>query len=218
MRQDLPPYVSYKAILAALDQLSRNPPARVAIEHLPPASDGYQRLVLDALRFLGFLTPDNIPTPRLLQWASHPEQRSRILREALQHTYPGWPQGKERVATDDLLAVLRPYRCSESVRQKALAFLKQAAEDAHLLEPPCVTPSQTTKRRSPTLPESFHSSQASYRTEDDPCAHLPPVIRDILAELPATLHTWSRPKRQQWLQFFELAIHRYYGTEDEQNE
>src|ERR1700733_2284409 len=88
-RAATPPYVAYKTLNNFLDRFKQGLPGRIDRGLMASMSGAAQSQVTTALRYLGMISDNNIPTPLMRRYATGEEgERKAALREMLAGSYP----------------------------------------------------------------------------------------------------------------------------------
>src|ERR1700691_3650249 len=88
-KKSVPPYVSYKTLNNFLSQFKQGLPGRIDRGLMASMSGAAQSQVTTALKYLGFISENGIPTQIMKQYVSGEEEARRAtLREVLGKAYP----------------------------------------------------------------------------------------------------------------------------------
>jgi hypothetical protein len=226
----VPPYVAYKTLKNFLDKFSQGIPGRIDRGLMGSMSGAAQSQVTTALRYLGFISENGIPTDAMKQYVSgENEQRQAVLRNILKKSYP-FVFGEEAAfdfstATSSQLReeFESKTRASGETVGRCIAFLKDAAQDAGVVISPYITQkkarlSAPRKRRSVPPLQSYDSKAAEkVKSKEQPLSgsqsqfqHIPAqeslLLWGLFQKLPKPGSKWSTDERTQWMQTLTNVI------------
>jgi len=128
------PYVPFRTFLTALEGFQTGLPNRIDRSLWPSLSGAIQGQLLAAFRFLALVDEEGVPTPLLRELAAAgPEARKRLLRRALEKSYPDLiALDLTRTSPRQLEEALRRYGYTGATLRKAVSFFLQGAACADL--------------------------------------------------------------------------------------
>jgi len=219
-RKSLPPYVSYRTFRNFVDGLQLGIPARIDRSYWGDrysGSTGTQ--LMTALRFLGLIEGNGIPTTRLRQLASAKgAQRSDILKQI---AYTSFDFLSERsldpqVATYAQLeeAFYNTYQVTSDVARKCIKFFVSLESDAGVsLSPFIMKKSKTIRADSVRGKTTKKTGARTNRNEAIPLAAdpIPAQIawyEMVLAKFPTFDPTWADDIKLKWFEAFDALLKR----------
>ncbi len=219
-RKSLPPYVSYRTFRNFVDGLQLGIPARIDRSYWGDrysGSTGTQ--LMTALRFLGLIDGNGIPTTRLRQLASAKgAQRSDILKQI---AYTSFDFLSERsldpqVATYAQLeeAFYNTYQVTSDVARKCIKFFVSLESDAGVsLSPFIMKKSKTIRADSVRGKTTKKTGARTNRNAAIPLAAdpIPAQIawyEMVLAKFPTFDPTWADDVKLKWFEAFDALLKR----------
>lgn len=219
-RKSLPPYVSYRTFRNFVDGLQLGIPARIDRSYWGDrysGSTGTQ--LMTALRFLGLIDGNGIPTTRLRQLASAKgAQRSDILKQI---AYTSFDFLSERsldpqVATYAQLeeAFYNTYQVTSDVARKCIKFFVSLESDAGVsLSPFIMKKSKTIRADSVRGKTTKKTGARTNRNAAIPLAadSIPAQIawyEMVLAKFPTFDPTWADDVKLKWFEAFDALLKR----------
>jgi len=219
-RKSLPPYVSYRTFRNFVDGLQLGIPARIDRSYWGDrysGSTGTQ--LMTALRFLGLIDGNGIPTTRLRQLASAKgAQRSDILKQI---AYTSFDFLSERsldpqVATYAQLeeAFYNTYQVTSDVARKCIKFFVSLESDAGVsLSPFIMKKSKTIRADSVRGKTTKKTGARTNRNAAIPLAadQIPAQIawyEMVLAKFPTFDPTWADDIKLKWFEAFDALLKR----------
>lgn len=221
-KQPMPPYVPYKTFRAFLGKFSQGLPGRIDRGLMGSMSGGAQSQVSTALKYLGFVSENGIPTETMRQYVLGEEaKRAAALRLVLQKAYP-FVFGEEAAfdfATATSSQLREEFESKTSATGdtvgRCIAFLKDAAQDAGIVISPYITQKKSRsstprKRASIRSGEVGDQSKGKTRVESPPVFPPPPppaipaqeslLLWGLFRKLPKPGSRWPADERAQWMQ------------------
>jgi hypothetical protein len=219
------PYVAFRTFLNFLDWLKQGIPQRIDRSFWGARLSGaYGGQLMAALRFLGLIKDDNIPTTTLEQLAQGDrEQRKTILRQLLEANYPTvFELDLERATPGQLEEAFKRYKLTGETVRKAVTFFVHAAQYADVPLSQFIT--KRTKTRAVTT--TRRRRQQVVRPEPvvapgSPKGALPPsldwvanyaLIRGLLERLPEPGK--EKFNREEWFALANAVFDAEYRKED----
>ncbi|MCY0885209.1 MAG: DUF5343 domain-containing protein [Firmicutes bacterium] len=201
----LPPYLAFRKFKDTIEAL-----AALEQERLSPAvlTDTAGKMVssrpwdiINSMKFLGFAEEDLTPTELWQQWVRSPQDRPDVMWRALKASYRLIAEGPQDIGEKELENIINRWSLSESVQIRARRFLMEALNYA---AKNTVKGRAIDGKRTAFRPPRISKSGGSSLEEK-----LPPVIVDLLREVPPVGEEW--PGLKEWMDFFAMAMRRYYG-------
>ena len=227
-RKSLPPYVSYRTFLSFINGLQEGMPSRIDRSYWGErysGSTGTQ--LMTALRFLGLIDSNGIPTTRLRQLVSATgTQRHEVLKQIARGAFYFITERSlnPEVATYAQLeeAFGSTYQMTSDVTRKCIKFFISLLSDAGVtLSPYIMKKSKTMRSRTST---KVTVKKPSVRTNQNalalPNSESVPSSSNwyelVLAKFPTFDPTWPDDIKLKWFEAFDLLLKRGHvpGTED----
>lgn len=225
----VPPYVAFKTLKNFLDKFLQGIPGRIDRGLMSSMSGAAQSQVTTALKYLGFISDNGIPTDTMKQYVSGEEEhRKIILRDVLAKSYP-FVFGNE-AAFDFATATSSQLReefesktgASGETVGRCIAFLKDAAQDAGISISPYITQkkvrSSIPRKRVTNLRKDEIKDADKGRLRDQippasPQQHPPSIpaqesmlLWGLFLRLPKPGTTWRTEEREHWLQTLQNVL------------
>jgi hypothetical protein len=219
----VPPYVAYRTLKNFLEKFSQGVPGRIDRGLMGSMSGAAQSQVTTALRYLGFISENGIPTDTMKQYvAGEEEHRKAILRNILEKSYP-FVFGADAAfdfATATSSQLREEFESKTSATGetvgRCIGFLKDAAQDAGVIISPYITQKKTRpsapRKRVTQRNDDLEAGKGKVKDPMSPFGSAQQQIpEDILAreslllwglfkKLPKPGSKWSVDERNQWLQ------------------
>lgn len=206
-----PPYVPYKTLRNFIDKYKQGVPGRIDRELMGSMSGAAQSQVTVALKFLGFISDNNLTLPALRAFAAaEGEKRKELLQEILQESYPYLFEGFDlKTATASQLreAIEENTSASGETVTRCIAFFKDAATDAGIQISPFITqkkPRATNGFRKRSVTRQPNNGATPER-KTPPEQHRPPIeaqnsllLWGLFQRLPKPGSVWPKEQRDQW--------------------
>ncbi len=219
-KKPVPPYVAYKTLNNFLERFKQGLPGRIDRGLMGSMSGAAQSQVTTALRYLGMITENNIPTQLMRRYATGQEtERQAALGEMLMAAYPfildtdGSFSLSTATASQLREAFAENTTATGETLIRCMAFLKDAAQDAGFKVSPfilqkksrtpgvrkrnTVAPSREEKsaeRTSKEMPPAHHSAAPSFPAQ----ASL--LLSGLFQRLPKPGTVWPHDERERWVQ------------------
>lgn len=226
-KKAVPPYVAYRTLVNFLDRFKQGIPGRIDRGLMASMSGAAQSQVTTALRYLGMITENNLPTLVLREYAAGEEvERKNALRGMLQLAYP-FIFGEEfdlSTATASQLreAFAKHTSATGETLQRCINFFKDAAADADIVVSPYITQKQARnqgsrkkavpRREEKSLERSTPSQSRTPAAQPMPTAQ-PPLpaltsllLRGLFERMPKPGMPWPREDRDHWMRTFENIL------------
>lgn len=210
-----PPYVAYKTFKNFVGKFQQGVPGRIDRDLMGSMSGAAQSQVITALKYLGFISENNLPLDSMKRFvASDEEDRKIALSAILQRAYPylfGDGFDLESATASQLReAIENNTSATGETVNRCIAFFKDAAQDAGIVVSKYITQkkprSVIPKKRNGALKASGNDI-----TKNDPPPpahpnHQPPKIEaqnsmllwGLFQRLPKPGSVWPKQQRDQW--------------------
>jgi Family of unknown function (DUF5343) len=218
-----PPYVAYKTLSNFLDRFKQGLPGRIDRGLMASMSGAAQSQVTTALRYLGMISENGIPTQLMRRYATgEEEERKAAISEMLSASYPfifGEGDFDLTSATASMLreAFDQNTTATGETLVRCMAFFKDAAADAGIQISQFITQKKgripgAKKRVSVSKKEERRQEPAPATTQQ---VHQKPIVMaaqsslllsGLFQRLPAPGSTWGKVDREQWLQTLQNVL------------
>jgi Family of unknown function (DUF5343) len=217
-RKPAPPYVAYKTLSNFLDRFKQGLPGRIDRGLMASMSGAAQSQVTTALRYLGMISENSIPTSLMKRYATGEEvDRKAALREMLQQAYPFIFDGTFDFSSATASQLREAFADNTSATGETLgrcmSFLKDAALDADIVVSPFIRQGKTrtagAKKRalSPRREEKVGTKVATPPTPQQHVPLLPPampaqaslLLSGLFQRLPKPGTVWPKEERERWV-------------------
>jgi len=219
-RKSLPPYVSYRTFRNFVDGLQLGIPARIDRSYWGDrysGSTGTQ--LMTALRFLGLIDGNGMPTTRLRQLVSAKgAQRSEILKQI---AYTSFDFLSERsldpqVATYAQLeeAFYNTYQVTGDVARKCIKFFVSLESDAgvplstFIMKKSKTTRTDSTRKRTAKKTSAGTNRNSAISLAADSITAQIAWYEMVLAKFPTFDPTWSDDVKLKWFEAFDALLKR----------
>jgi hypothetical protein len=146
----IPPYVPYKTLGNFLDGIkATNMPSRIDRSVMPSMSGSLQGQLTSALRYLELVTPNGVPTERLVKIVNaEGAEKQKALRELIISAYPFLFKNfdLERATTKQLEEQFASAGANGATVRKCMAFFMGAAKAADIKLSPHLKPFKSVVR------------------------------------------------------------------------
>lgn len=219
-----PPYVSFTSFNNFLGHLREEPP-------LPPRIDksvmrhlnyGTQQALLAALRVLGLVNKDDVPTDRLEKLVQAKEnQRAPMLLASIKEGYPYFFDGSfdlGRATSDQFTEKIRGAGAGGSTAEKAISFFIAAATNAGVKLSPHLTkrkrgngvangsgPIRKASSKRPRHQKPQSTSRRAPQNHDVQEAD-GDVVNMLLAKFPQFDPKWEKAIQEKWFDGFSRLM------------
>ena len=218
-KKPVPPYVSYKTLCNFLDRFKQGLPGRIDRGLMGSMSGAAQSQVTTALRYLGMISDNSIPTPVMKRYTSGEEsERKAALREMLQASYPFIFDGVFDFSTATASQLREAFAnntpATGETLGRCMAFLKDAAQDADIHVSQFILQGKTrtagVKKRSasPKREERTAKVGVAFTTRQTQQHHTPlpvfpaqssPLLFGLFQRLPKPGTAWTKEDRDRWV-------------------
>jgi hypothetical protein len=221
-KKAVPPYVAYKTLSNFVDRFKQGLPGRIDRGLMGSMSGAAQSQVTTALRYLGMISGNNLPTQVMRQYAMGEEmERRAALRGMLVNAYPFIFNDEFDFATATASQLRETFEANtvatgETVG-RCIAFLKDAAADAGIEVSRFITQKKarslgpkkrpTVVRREEREPERPYVPQSytAHKAQTIP-AQASMLLTGLFQRLPTPGSVWSKLDRDQWLQTLQNVL------------
>jgi antitoxin component of RelBE/YafQ-DinJ toxin-antitoxin module len=215
----LPPYVSYRTFLNFIGRLERGIPARIDRSYWGDkwsGSTGTQ--LMGAVRFLGLVDTEGVPTDRLRQLVSaQGAERAEILRQINSEAFDLPFQGLDpKTATYAQLEefLRRKYGLNSGIAGKCIRFLTALANDAGIPLSPFVT-KKSKKTHASAGTKKPARERTAWTNKALPASHTIERVPDnifldkiIMRKFPPFDPNWSDEVKVKWFEALDELLKR----------
>jgi len=208
-RKRLPPYVSYRTLLNFIERLEQGMPARIDRSYWSDrlaGSTGTQ--LMAALRFLGLIDADGVPTSQLrLLISARGEKRAELLRQIAIESYNFVLGGSFdfHIATYAQLEEVfhRNFELADDVNRKCIKFFVALASDARIPLSTFIT------KRVRTLAASSGAKAKRKSAKLNRNLVIPhEIVDEMAAKFPTFDPSWSDEVKLKWFDAFDKLLTR----------
>jgi len=208
-RKRLPPYVSYRTLLNFIERLEQGMPARIDRSYWSDrlaGSTGTQ--LMAALRFLGLIDADGVPTSQLrLLVSARGEKRAELLRQIAAESYNFVLGGSFdfHIATYAQLEEVfhRNFELADDVNRKCIKFFVALASDARIPLSTFIT------KRVRTLAASSGAKAKRKSAKLNRNLVIPrEIVDEMAAKFPTFDPSWSDEVKLKWFDAFDKLLTR----------
>lgn len=218
-----PPYVAYKTLKNFLEKFKQAIPARIDRGLMGSMSGAAQSQVTTAMRYLGMISENGLPTKALHEYASGDEhKRKEALFGMLMSSYPfvfGNPEIFS-MKTATALQLREAFEANTTATGETLgrciAFLKEAALDAGVQVSPYILQK---KARTPGARKRANAQRKEEKSVDTVAAnvaHVPSpqpipaqaslLLSGLFQRLPKPGTKWQKEERERWVQTLQNVL------------
>lgn len=215
-----PPYVAYRTLKNFLSKFQQGTPGRIERGLMGNLSGAVQSQLTTALKYLGFVSENNVPTPMMKKFVTAPEaEQTSMLKALLTDTYPfifgNMFEFDFSSATGKMLRERFEEHTSATGETitRCMAFLRDAAQDAGIAVSPFLrgsngaakkksTPSQRRDRASEQTTNTQGSNAANHNStgvgQGSIEAQSSLLLWGLFQRLPKPGSVWPKEERNQW--------------------
>ena len=222
-KKTVPPYVAYKTLSNFVDRFKQGLPGRIDRGLMGSMSGAAQSQVTTALRYLGMISENNLPTQVMKQYATGEEAvRRAALKEMLERAYPFIFDKTFDFSTATASQLREVFEANTAATGetvgRCIAFLKDAAADAGIEVSRFITQKKARssgprKRAMPGKREERESEKpavlpnfiAVHKTHSIP-AQSSMLLTGLFQRLPAPGSVWAKVDRDQWIQTLQNVL------------
>ena len=219
-RIPLPPYISYRTFRNFIDGLQLGMPARIDRSYWGDklsGSNGTQ--LMTALRFLGLIDSNNVPTTRLRQLVSaRGAQKPEILRQITYTTFGFLAERSldPQVATYSQLeeAFYKTYQVSGDVARKCIKFFVSLESDAGIVLSPFIMKKSKAvradgvRKKTARKPDAGTTKNSTITSAVDAIPNQTDWYEMVLAKFPTFDPAWSDEVKLRWFEAFDVLLKR----------
>ncbi|MDE3113825.1 MAG: DUF5343 domain-containing protein [Chloroflexota bacterium] len=217
----IPPYVPWKTFKGFIDGLRANMPSRIDRSVMGTMSGAMQGQLIAALRFMGLVTDNGTPTPRLREFVkAEGDDRTERLKEMFFDAYqsiteaaadPGEPDFNflDNGTYRQLVEAFATTGATGDTLRKCVAFFLSMARDADVVLSPHFSSRGSRSSLAPRR-KRVAGRQAPARAEDeDDFSEAPPPpppktkFEILMEKFPAFNPEWSAEVQAKWFDAFE---------------
>lgn len=216
-----PPYVAYKTLANFLARFKQGLPGRIDRGLMGSMSGAAQSQVTTAMRYLGMISENNIPTAIMRRYVSGEESERKVaLREMLEKSYPFIFDGIFDVSTATAHMLRENFTENTTATgetiTRCIAFFKDAAHDAGIVVSPYILQKSargvgTVRRRVVAKkvqaePEVVFSKQIVANQTPLFAAQSSLLLMGLFHRLPAPGMKWAKDERDKWVQTLQNVL------------
>lgn len=224
----VPPYVAYKTLKNFLERFKQVLPARIDRGLMGSMSGAAQSQVITAMRYLGMISENGIPTPALREYVSgQEEERKAALFKMLMGAYPFLfdtdpdPSANAFHISTATAQFLRETMEANTTATgetlgRCIAFVKDAALDAgfnvsrYILQKKMRASGPRKKssqqKREEKAPERSHPSSPTAPGPAAMPANASMLLSGLFQRLPKPGSVWPREDRERWVQTLQNVL------------
>jgi hypothetical protein len=234
----VPPYVAYKTLKNFLEKFKQGLPGRIDRGLMGSMSGAAQSQVTTALRYLGMISENSIPTDVMKRYVTGDEPTRKLtLREVLGKSYPfifGAGAGRFDLSAATASQLREEFeentKATGETVGRCIAFLKDACVDADVLVSPYIMQKKSRiggkrKPASPRREESKSSDKTKGKKEEHVFVPATPqhgtaaaqesmLLWGLFQKLPKPRTVWLRADREQWVQTLQNVLLLEYPETD----
>lgn len=224
-QQFQPPYMSWATFEGIIEQLGAvGVPDQIDRSVLNYRSGGDQSQFLRAAKAFGLITDDGVPTDRLNELVSNPEQRPEIYKAMLHEKYPKVIALGTGATQQQLTDEFREFGIEGDTVRKAIAFYINAAKHADIpLSPRFKSTRPGSGGRKAGTRRKNTGKQNQDREENNnppppprPLAGLHPAVTTLVQSLPTSPYDGSKPEfssaeRKAWFAYASATFNLIYA-------
>lgn len=219
-KKAIPPYVAYATLSNFIDRFKQGLPSRIDRGLMGSMSGAAQSQVLTAMRYLGMISENGLPTPLMKQYATGEEgERKNALGKMLVAAYPFLFDTEAfniSFATGQQLRETLEANTSATgeTLDRCMSFVKDAARDAGWTVSPYIAQtSRSAARRKPvakpratpkTAGKSRPASATTHPAQHASLTELPAqnslLLSGLFQRLPKPGTIWEKDERERWVQ------------------
>lgn len=224
-KKTIPPYVAYTTLSNFIGRFKQGLPSRIDRGLMGSMSGAAQSQVITAMRYLGMISENGLPTQLMKLYATGDEgERKNALGKMLVAAYPFLFDTEAfniSFATGQQLreALEANTSATGETLDRCMSFVKDAARDAGFTVSPYMTQktSRTVygRRKSAPKPRPAPKTaekvrQASVESQPANQPHLPVhgsmLLSGLFQRLPAPGTVWPREERERWVQTLQNVL------------
>jgi len=218
-KKTVPPYVAYTTLSNFIDRFKQGLPSRIDRGLMGSMSGAAQSQVITAMRYLGMISENGLPTQLMKQYATGDEgERKNALGKMLVASYPflfDTDTFNISFATGQQLreALEANTTATGETLDRCMSFVKDAAREAGFTVSPYINskpPRSTSSRRKPVA-----KPRPSPKTPDRPVvppthselpAHTSLLLSGLFQRLPKPGTAWPKEDRERWVQTLQNVL------------
>lgn len=209
----IPPYVPYKTFKNFIEGLRVAMPARIDRSIMRSYSGAAQSQIMVALKYLGLLSHNDVPTEKLTRLiSSDGPERQKALKDILVSAYPAiFRDGfnLQNSTPRQLAERFEDVGATGDTVRRCIAFFVRAASDAGVPISPHISVRQRTRktanqrpRRQTTLEDELGSEQ-----QDEEVVRGPITWQQMmLSKFPTFDPTWESDVQAKWFESFQKLM------------
>jgi hypothetical protein len=187
-----PPYVPYKTFKNFLEKFKQGTPGRIDRDLMGSMSGAAQSQVTTALKYLGFISDNNLPLePMKIFVVAEGDDRKKLLKSVLSKSYPFLFDGHFDLSTATASQLREAIEAKTSATgetvSRCIAFFKDAAQDAGI----AVSPYITQKRPRTGGPRKVRKSAIAIDTSNTAPVQTTQQQQSVVIEAQKSLLLWG---------------------------
>ena len=214
----IPPYVPYRTFTNFLDKFKQGVPGRIDRQFMAGMSGGAQSQVTAALRYLGFISANNLPLDSMKTFvAAEGDERKKLLKGIIEKSYPFLFDAhfdlSSATASQLREAIEENTSATGATVNRCIAFFKDAASDAGFSVSPYIKQKKprngAPRKRAAQTPKQAIAAMAEHKhppnlhfTEHSHQEHIEAqnslLLWGLFQRLPKPGSVWPKEQRAQW--------------------
>jgi hypothetical protein len=216
----IPPYVPYRTFTNFLDKFKQGVPGRIDRQFMAGMSGGAQSQVTAALRYLGFISGNNLPLDLMKTFVvAEGDERKKLLKDIIEKSYPFLFDAHFDLSTATASqlreAIEENTSATGATVSRCIAFFKDAALDAGFSVSPYIKQKKprngVSRKRIASLPKqppadpnehkhppNLHFTEHPHQTHIEAQNSL--LLWGLFQRLPKPGSVWPKEQREQWTQ------------------
>jgi hypothetical protein len=220
-KKNVPPYVAYATLSNFIDRFKQGLPSRIDRGLMGSMSGAAQSQVITAMKYLGMISGNGLPTPLMKQYATGEEgERKNALGKMLVAAYPFLFDTDEfdiKTATGQQLRETLEAKTAATGETlgRCMSFVKDAARDAGWAVSPFIMQKKArsaggrkkaTKPRQEQSPaeKAKHPSVGAANQSSPAQGSL--LLSGLFQRLPKPGTVWPRDERERWAQTLQNVL------------
>jgi hypothetical protein len=224
-KKPAPPYVAYKTLKNFLEKFNQGLPARIDRGLMGSMSGAAQSQVNTALRYLGMISENGIPTQYMRRYVSgQEEEKKKALVEMLMGAYPFlFDTGTEpdsfhiSTATAQLLRETMEANTTATGETlgRCIAFVKDAALDAGFKVSPYILQKKSRSSAGKKRTSQKREERSAEKPTETPLHHVNVssqpaqsslLLSGLFQRLPKPGTKWGKEERERWVQTLQNVL------------
>jgi len=223
VRKRLPPYVSYRTFQNFLEGLQQGIPARIDRSYWGDRLSGSTGIqLMSALRFLGLIDANNVPTSQLkLLAATKGSQKTEILRQVTTEAFSFLTEGSFELQNSTYAqlqeAFHNTFELTDGVSRKCVKFFVEMASAAGIPLSPFIAKRLRSVRSASgtkTMPKKLEGRTSRKSTVPQDFEEIPFSMswdKMLLAKFPTFDPAWTDEVKIKWFEAFDKLLERDFA-------